>query len=168
MNTYLFETERLLCRRWTADDLPSVYAVYADPVGARWVGDGKPITYVDARRWMDVTQANYARRGYGMLALVCKGSTQLVGFGGLVHPNGQAEAEIKYAFARRHWGQGYASEAVAGLLTYGHEVHGLDRIIATVAPENAASQRVLVKSGFVRVDTQVEAQECSWVFEWRA
>src|SRR5690606_8392073 len=98
-------------------------------------------------RWLEVTADNYERRGYGMFTLFDPTTAQVVGFAGLVHPDGQPEAEIKYAFDRRHWGQGLASETVPELLKYGYKEHGLNRIIATVHPDHQASQRVLVKSG---------------------
>lgn len=72
----------------------------------------------------------------------------VIGFAGLVHPDGQAEPEVKYALRRSHWGRGLASEALAALVDHGHRVLGLDEIIATVAPANVASQRVLAKAGF--------------------
>ena len=108
----LFSTPRLSCRRWVAGDVDAVYAVYSDREGARWVGNGAPITYEECERWVDVTFANYARRGYGMFAVDERSTNQAVGFCGLVHPGGQAEVEIKYAFLKSRWGRGYASELV--------------------------------------------------------
>lgn len=143
----LFETPRLRCRRWRLTDLDRLYAVYADEEGARWVGDGTPITWDECRRWLEVTAHNYRERGYGMFALEDRASGEVVGFCGLVHPGGQVEAEIKYAFLRSHWGRGLASEMAPALLDHGRRCHGLEQIIATVAPENRASQRVLEKAG---------------------
>ena len=71
-----------------------------------------------------------------------------IGFGGLVHPGDQLEPEVKYAFFPNLWGMGYATEFVRSLLIYARGVHALSQVIATVAKENAASKRVLTKSGF--------------------
>ena len=144
----LFETPRLRCRRWTPDDLDALVAVYSDPEAMRWVGDGSPISVNKCREWLAVTAQNYEVRGYGMFALESKESRQVVGFCGLVHPGGQSEPEAKYAFLRSQWGTGLASEAIPALLAYGRSTHGLTEIIATVAPDNVASQRVLRKAGF--------------------
>ena len=51
---------------------------------------------------------------------------------------------------RAVWGRGLATEAARALLGYGAAAHGLQRIIATVAPDNQASQRVLAKAGMQR------------------
>ncbi len=135
----------------------------------RWVGDGEPITQAACHEWFKVTEANYAKRGYGMFALESTESGSVIGFCGLVHPGGQLEPEVKYAFLRSCWGKGYASEAVPALLAYGAATHGLLHIIATVAPDNLASQRVLVRSG-MRFSRQRHNEDGSLtnVYHWRA
>lgn len=165
----VFESRRLRCRRWRPNDIETLFAVYSDLEGARWVGDGKPITYVECERWLQVTEANYTKRGYGMFALEHRLSGLVIGFCGLVHPDEQTEAEIKYAFLPAYWGQGYASEAVPALLEYGALRHGLTRIIATVAKGNLASQRVLLKSGMGYSHTICEEDGSqTLVYEWRS
>lgn len=148
--TALFETARLRARRLHAGDVDALHAVYGDPQVVTWVGDGEPLEREGCVRWVEVTQRNYDTRGYGMVALLARDTGAIVGFCGLVHPGGQPEAEIKYAFGRAHWGRGYATEAAAALLAWGHAAFGIAHVIATVAPDNAASQRVLEKAGMKR------------------
>lgn len=150
MSDSVFVTNRLVVRRWRDDDLDALAAVYGDEDAMRWVGDGKAITRDRCARWLEVTRNNYANRGYGMFAVEERSSPGAVGFCGIVHPGGQAEPEIKYAFLRSHWGRGLATEAVAGLIAYGVASHGLRSIVATAAPENRASHRVLLKAGMRR------------------
>jgi len=45
------------------------------------------------------------------------------------------------------WGQGFATEICERLLKFAFDMTSLDEIVACTDPENAASQRVLVKSG---------------------
>ncbi|MBU2097181.1 MAG: GNAT family N-acetyltransferase, partial [Gammaproteobacteria bacterium] len=117
-------------------------------------------------KWIEVTIANYKNRGYGMSALELKTSGAVIGFCGIVHPDQQPEPEIKYALLKHYWGRGLASEAVAGMLMYGRTTLGLPRIIATVAPDNVASQRILIKSGLVEVERRFEdGAEVTVVFE---
>ena len=152
----VFATARLQCRRWRTTDLESVYALYADPEGARWVGDGQPISREESVRWLEVTAANYAARGYGMFALEALNTSKLVGFCGLVHPNGQSVAETKYALFKSCWGKGDATEALIGLIAYARQQQSKERVIATVAAQHLASQRVLVKAGFGFHGAQLE------------
>ena len=147
MPRLLFETPRLIGRQLAAMDTDALLQVYGDKDAMRWVGDGEPLPREDCVRWVEVTENNYARRGYGMSALVLRESGAVIGFCGLVHPGGQDEAEIKYALVRDHWGQGLATEAVGAMLAYGVQAFELSRVIATIYPENRASQRVLEKVG---------------------
>lgn len=137
----------MTARRWTGGEVEDLLAVYGDADAMRWVGSGAAITRDQCEAWLDVTRTNYEKRGYGMFALEEKVSSKVVGFCGLVHPGGQVEPEVKYAFLRSHWGRGLATEAVLALIEYGRTQHGLRHIIATTAPANTASHRVLLKAG---------------------
>lgn len=161
-----FETERLSCRRWLPVDVDALYRIYSDPIGARWVDNGQPITPGECEAWLSVTARNYEKRGYGMFALIDRASGATIGFCGLVHPGDQPEAEIKYAFERGRWGQGLASEVVPAMLSYAANVHGLTQVIATVAAPNLASRRVLTKSGFSFVKQYSEDDGQTLLYTW--
>lgn len=148
--TTVFVSPRLRCRHWVTGDRAAVLEVYGDADAMRWVGDGTVLSEADADRWLGVTARNYARRGYGMFTLEDRATGQIVGFAGLVHPGDQPEAEVKYALARSWWGRGLATEAVRHLLEVAGSRYGLTDVIATVAREHAASQRVLAKAGMTR------------------
>ena len=164
----LFVTERLSCRRWFLQDLQALAEVYGDADAMRWVGDGIAITPDECRNWLAVTENNYQTRGYGMFALEDRVTRVVVGFCGLVHPGGQIEAEIKYALKRKFWGRGLATEAARALLAYGANTHGVDYVIATTAPENAASHRVLLKAGMAKGQLRRDEDgSYTQLFEWR-
>lgn len=165
----LFESARLRGRRWIPQDLQALEAVYGDRAAMRWVGDGKPLTRQQCEEWLQVTEANYRKRGYGMFTLEGRDTGAVVGFCGLVHPGGQPDVEVKYALLRAHWGRGLATEAVGALLRFAHTTLGIERVIATVAPENAASHRVLAKTGMTQcVPRHNPDGSITHVFEWCA
>jgi RimJ/RimL family protein N-acetyltransferase len=165
----LFETERLRVRRLRESDLEAMLVVYGDADAMRWVGDGKTLTREDAHRWLDVTERNLAARGYAMSAIEPRTGGRVIGFCGLVHPGGQAEPELKVALLRDHWGRGLATEAARGMLDWGAYRFGMQRVIATVAPQHRVSHRVLRRIGFregaMRLD---EDGARTQVFEWLA
>ncbi|WP_338846154.1 GNAT family N-acetyltransferase [Massilia sp. W12] len=146
----IFTTPRLYARPLTPADAPAMHLVYGDAAAMRWVGDGQTLSLAQCEQWVEVTERNYATRGYGMFALLCRASGAVIGFCGLVHPGGQPEAEMKYALQRQFWGQGLASEAAAAMLASAAALFGLQHVIATVAPDNPASQKVLLKAGMQR------------------
>lgn len=164
----LFETPRLQVRHLGLQDLDDLFDVYGDADAMRWVGDGHPLSRESCAEWVAVTERNYALRGYGMFAIERRGAG-VVGFCGLVHPGQQPLAEIKYALRRDVWGQGLATEAARGLLAHGASAHGLREVMATAAPDNAASHRVLLKAGLRPAELRRNPDgSFTQVFLWRA
>lgn len=163
----MFETERVRVRQLTSNDVDDMHAVYGDAGAMRWVDDGQPIGRDECARWIEVTLNNYRTRGYGMSALVHKELDRIVGFCGLVHPGGQHDAEIKYALHHEWWGKGIATEVARGMLIYGATTFNIPKIIATVAPANEASKRVLLKAGMRAAPDRPEGDgSITCVFEW--
>ena len=165
----IFETPRLIGRHLVASDLDAMHAVYGDASAMRWVGDGEPLERERCARWIDVTHRNYALRGYGMTALVDRATGDTVGFIGLVHPNDQIEAELKYALHRAWWGRGLATEGATGMLAYAASMLGLEQVMATAAPEHTLSHRVLIKAGLQRGAVRHNADgSLTQLFAWHA
>jgi [ribosomal protein S5]-alanine N-acetyltransferase len=141
-----FETVRLHIRGLEFSDLEPFFAVCGDPNAMRWMGDRKPLSLEDTRRWITVSQDNYTQHQRGCMAVCKKDSGDLIGFCGLVR-GFEDQIELIYAFLPRVWGQGYATEAASAMLEYSHSL--LPRVLATIYPENIPSQRILEKLGFI-------------------
>lgn len=100
--------------------------------------------------WEVIDKWVEARRSAGMIGLVrCRERGDLVGLITLYSGDEQGDLRLGYLFAEERWGRGYASELVAGAVTWAREV-GITRIIAGVERQNAASGAVLIKAGFER------------------
>ena len=63
--------------------------------------------------------------------------------------NNRKTAELGYRIGENVSNLGYASEAVKFVLEKAFTIYGLHRIIAGTATDNLASQRVLLKNGFI-------------------
>jgi RimJ/RimL family protein N-acetyltransferase len=64
---------------------------------------------------------------------------------------GRVDVRLGYVFAAQDWGNGFASEMVAGLVSWCAEQAMIRSIVAGVAVDNPASARVLTKNGFACV-----------------
>lgn len=71
-----------------------------------------------------------------------------------LHPDGSVE--IGYGIDPAFWGNGYATEAVDAAVRWALEQPGVIRAEAETDPNNAASQRVLTKCGFLPTGTTGE------------
>lgn len=58
-------------------------------------------------------------------------------------------AEMGYWIGEPFWGKGLVVQAIKQMLVYGFETFDIDRVFARTTHLNIASQRVLLKSGFV-------------------
>ena len=80
-----------------------------------------------------------------------KGDGRLAGYIGLSIPEWLPQVlpaiEVGWRLHPSYWGQGFATEGGRASLVHGFDELGLDRIIAMVMPDNAASLRVTAKLG---------------------
>ena len=150
----LFETPRLLVRHLQLNDLDAMHAIFSDPIVTRWAGDGSPLSREQCEQWIAISQRNYATRGFGASAVIERAGGAMIGVCGIVCAPGSTVPEIIYMFGQPWWGRGYAGEVVPPMLRYGTGQCGLPRVMATIAPENAASQRVATRAG-MRYDGEV-------------
>jgi RimJ/RimL family protein N-acetyltransferase len=79
-------------------------------------------------------------------------------------PQGLQATNLGYYLFPAHWGQGHASEAVAGATRH-LVAEGVARLVATVTAGNQASVRVLQKAGyaFTRVLKDHDCIRGTWV-----
>jgi len=143
----LIETDRLLLRPLTADDLPALIRFRADEEVSRYIGGAAMQAPEMVERRLGFYLECQERYGYGMSAIISKATGEMIGWGGLQPLEDSGETEVGYGFAKEFWGQGYATEAAAACLRYGFEQAGLKRIVAVAVPENTASRHVMEKLG---------------------
>ncbi len=80
---------------------------------------------------------------------------QFIGVAGLSFAPGQLP-ELGYWLGEPHWGKGYMSEAVKGLLEAAFATRLYPRLRARALADNAASLNVLEKNGFLRTGEAVD------------
>jgi [ribosomal protein S5]-alanine N-acetyltransferase len=144
LNPHL-ETPRLLVRRFTPEDWPSVFTYASDAEVMAYIPSG-PLDETGVKAFIARPETEEG----ASYALILKAENQLIGHM-VFHPwYAPHTFEIGWALGKAHHGQGYASEAALALLKYGFETLNLHRIIATCQPENIASYRVMEKLGMRR------------------
>lgn len=142
------ETERLILRRFSIDDVDHIAALDGDPDVMRYVADGLPKTRRDAEETVPRVLLNYAKfPGLGIWIAEEKPYMAFAGWFALKYIPKTEEIEVGYRLMKSAWGRGLATEGARAVLNYGFGECGLDRIVAVTHPGNAASQRVLRKLG---------------------
>lgn len=145
------ETTRLRINHFSEDaDAAFILRQLNEPSFIRNISDKQVRTLDDARAHLrNGPIASYAKHGFGMNRVALKEGGTPIGMCGLIQRDNFADVDIGYAFLPEYWSQGYAMEATRGVLDTAVRVHGLQRVIAVVNPDNAESSRMLEKIGFV-------------------
>ncbi len=143
------ETPRLVLREFAGDDWRAVHEYASDPEVVKYMEWG-PNTEAQSRDHYDRVSAEreaVPRLQYS-LAVTLRENGALIGGCRLgIGSEDDRRADLGYVFNRKHWGNGYATEAVRALLRFGFETLKMHRIWATCHAANAASARVLEKAG---------------------
>lgn len=143
----ILETERLILRRQQATDIAPLVDLWADPEVTRYMGGPRDRDWLQSV-FEETAQDPYAER-YDLWPVIEKETDQVVGHCGLLDKEveGRTEIELNYVLVPSAWGKGYATEVGLALKRYAFESMRIDRLIALIEPENAASERVAVKIG---------------------
>lgn len=154
MHVYL-ETERLILRRFTPDDVDLVTALDADPAVMRYINGGRPTPRDEIRDdYLPAWLAYYeAGDRYGFWAAVERETRAFLGWFHLRPRPGDAadEPELGYRLVAAAWGRGYAVEGSRALMRKAFEDLGARRVYATTMVANEASWRVMEKAGLRRM-----------------
>lgn len=147
MNGITIQTPRLLLRPMTLDDVPALLGVFGDAETMRHY----PSTFDESRMraWVEWNMRSYQAHGYGLWAMILRGTGEVIGDCGLVSQqvDGVQEVEVGYHVRRELWGQGLATEAAKRCLDHGFTHLGCDRLASLIHPQNLPSRRVAEKIG---------------------
>ena len=167
------ETDRLVLRPLTLDDVPAVFERAHDPAIGADAGWPTHRTLADTRRFLyEVASAPHV---FGIFEKVGRGGVKT---GTELDPNATESSDsadratgpcigciglspdphrsnpdclmLGYWVGRDAWGRGIATEAARAVVAYGFEELGLALISVTHYPQNARSRRVIEKCGFRR------------------
>lgn len=143
----MIETERLVLRAFTRDDLDGFVAYRSEPATLRRMGTNVAPTLdetaAELDRWAEIGGPTEGVWYW----YVIEHDGRVVGDIGCEIRTGGGIAEIGYALRPEARGRGYASEAAGAVVDHLVAEHGIHRIEAHLATDNIASMRVLEAIG---------------------
>ena len=143
--------ERVELRPLSGADTADVFAIFSDPQVMRYWDSLPMAAPQDAAKYIDEIAEGFRSRTIFQWGTADRHSGRVIGTCTLLHVSPVHErAEIGFALARAHWGQGLATEAVGALLRFAFEDLGLHRLEADADPRNERSVRLLERLGFRR------------------
>lgn len=140
-------TDRLMLRAFAASDFEAYALIMADPEVTQFLGEGRPLTRVDAWRQLAMILGHWTLRGFGLWAVEERASGRLIGRIGCHEPEGFPAFEVGYVLAREAWGNGYAREGAAAALQFARQTLRRREITSIIRPANTGSIRVATSLG---------------------
>ena len=146
--TLLLETERLVLRRFTKEDIL--------PVFNNWSGNPEVTKYLlwsyhktekETARFLKKYIRQYYKKDFYVWAVERKEDGEVIGT--VDATVFKSKAEIGYCFGEKFWKKGYAFESLSKMIEFFKEI-GCDCFGATCAVENKASAKLLMRLGFVK------------------
>jgi [ribosomal protein S5]-alanine N-acetyltransferase len=143
-----FATARLLLRKPRAEDVPLIFATYAQ--------DPEVVRYLTFRPHRDLKDTHDAverflegwRSGKSYCWLIFRRDPEeLVG---AIAARADQGMNLGYLLARPFWGQGFMNEALDAIVEWAFSVPSSFRVWAVCDLENDASARLLERRGFLR------------------
>lgn len=151
------ETERLILREFTADDVDHLVELDSDPDVMLYITGGEPTSRTEIEQEVIPAFLAYYERtpGFGFWAANERATGDFLGWfhfrPGAGHP--ADEPELGYRLRRSAWGKGYAAEGSRALIDKGFTDQAVRRVLAETMVVHTASRRVMDKAGMRQLRT---------------
>lgn len=149
-------TERLILREWRESDCEPFARMNCDPA----VMEHFPalLSREESDALVDRAEAHLQQHGFGPWAAELRETQEFIGYVSLFIPQFEAAftpcVEIGWRLARKHWGEGLATEGARALVRHGFEILKLPEVVSFTVPGNLRSVRVMEKLGMSRNPTE--------------
>ncbi|WP_026690100.1 GNAT family N-acetyltransferase [Alteribacter aurantiacus] len=160
-NMPTLETERLLLRKVTMNDVEAIYTYGSDEEVAKYVTWPTHKSISDTEEFVSFVSfvlSRYKNNDVAPWAIEEKATGKMIGTIDFVwwRPFHRT-AEIGYVLSRDYWGGGITTEAAREIVNFGFTKMNLIRIQARCFKENTPSKRVMEKVGMVFEGTHRKA-----------
>jgi [ribosomal protein S5]-alanine N-acetyltransferase len=156
---YLIESPRLFVRYYTMKDLDNFYRLNGDEEVMRFIR--APKNREECAVFLQEVIDRYTKKVCDMrLSMHEKNTGEFIGSFAIIPIDHTPDIQLGYSLLKKNWGKGYATEVVQAGLDFAADVLKLDEIKAVTMVENIASQKVLLKNGFVfEKKTEMEGEK---------
>ncbi len=148
--TQSIETERLLLRRFSADDADAMYRNWAsDPEVTRFLTWPAHSSVAVSRAVLDAWVSSYSQENYYQWAIVLKehGSDPIGSISAVNMNDDVAKVHIGYCLGKDWWHRGIMSEALKAVMGFFFDEVGANRIECRHDPRNPRSGMVMKTCG---------------------
>jgi len=112
---------------------------------------GRDFSTGQVHDWISRQMERYRRDRFGIWLVSDRKTNRTVGQAGVSLQNfdGEAMPSITYMLNKTHWHQGYALEAVKGIIKFSMPRFKIPKLYCLIRPENIPSLKVALSAGFI-------------------
>ena len=144
MTVPTLETERLILRPLSIDDLDAVYKWASDPRVNKYMIYPLYKSKDDGVEWLNTLYEDDDKKDFGF---VLKETGELIGSGGIYYHSDIDVWSIGYNLSYDYWNRGLVTEAMTKIIEWARQSFTVHVVAATFAIGNIGSQRVMEKLG---------------------
>ncbi len=145
------ETQRLLLRELNLDDADNLFLMRSSPSTMKYIPRPLAQTREDAVKLIRAMKLGVSGNDSINWAITLKDKPGLIGVAGFVRISREAErGELGYLLHEDFHGQGIMHETLQPIIRYGWDVIGFHTQEGVIDPANTASEKLLLKNGFVK------------------
>ncbi|MEN6357878.1 MAG: GNAT family N-acetyltransferase [Armatimonadota bacterium] len=142
------ETERLVIRKYTLEDIDDYYGFASDPEVTKFLRWGPHPNWSYTSEYIQGVLDSYSDGKDTPWGIEHKAEKKIIGSIHIMQLDlYHKKAQIGFVLARTYWGNGYMVEAVNTVFEYCFTKLQLNRIEGLCIPENNAGVRVMQKTG---------------------
>jgi len=160
---FSIETARLILRDIVEADLKAFFALGHDPAVMQFQDFIYTADEAQAAVWLKGAELynQQAPREVYSLAILRKQDQAWLGWIGMGPPGDRSAGDLDFGYALHsaYWGQGYMSEALAGLVDFSFQNLAVEKIFGECEQGNPGSARVMEKAGLRREAAYTEVDE---------
>jgi [ribosomal protein S5]-alanine N-acetyltransferase len=153
----IIQTPRLILRDLEPSDSENLMQLSSDPEVVKYMDYIQFKTKEDADKWISehIVDNNLDPRPSYSFAITLPETNEFVGWIGIGDASDKTKGDLDfgYAIAKKHWGKGYTTEALAKVIKIGFAKMHAKKIFGQCNVENQASIAVMKKVG-MRFETE--------------
>ena len=147
----VLESERLVLREIMETDVKEIFELRSDPEVMKYIPRPLAKTSEDALEFIRAMAKGLDEKFLINWAITLKGDNRLIGLICLIRMQPENyRSEIGYLLHRGSQGKGIVSEAAKAVIDYAFDTLKFHSLEAVIDPENGASERVLIRNGFLK------------------
>lgn len=152
MDTIL-TTERLLLRKWSNDDIPTLIQMNQDKEVMKYFLN--TLNEEESLAFYNRVQNHFVTNGFGLYVVEDKFTNCFMGYTGFMIASFESSftpcVEIGWRFKKNYWGNGYATEAAKACLTYGFGALNFKSVFSFTSVLNHKSEAVMQRIGMEKI-----------------